>query len=572
MFSPSLISIMFHTFDPEARFVLTQAHFGSTKEIADALDNLVKLFPARDRTVPVIGQTRRSARDLGDYFSNVPGQPPNITMDQGDPFLVFWGRLPLDRLVRYFSQYHSTDASFEYLDLGTPVFVLGSGSPHDTKCAQLLQSAADPPSAGGKATVGGAIVDMGKEDLGNGPDDYGGKLRHVVRTDIKLSDHAEKVLSILLDRLQNNGTLGVTTVSCALVRPPTGFIGTGLPAFNQACAPELLTAIKALEPQLTADGLPAAINMSLGTHVGPHNGESPTEQYIASTLTKKDRYLVVSAGNEGGAGHSAKCTLQVDEPEFLNLNTGPLCDQLLVEFWWEDPGSVDLSIEVDIWETTISPKTVTRTNHGTLRVDSNTNGDLSMAPGALTPPMVMHSLFSARCPKDFSCAAFAISATSGAALPLLQVNVKLLAKRTVAVNGWIVVAEVDPLTASTGFVEGGAEGNITVPASDPAVLSVAGLDTGGRVWKRSSRGPAAEYDTAKPKTHSPLMAHLSYLGSEFGTSFASPRACADALGTLANATKRGNCTDPQSLLRETYPLPASLPAWNPRFGFHKQTT
>jgi len=567
---------MFHTFDPEARFTLTPARFKTTKEIADALTRLISQFPSSNRTVPVVGKTRRSRKELEDNFATLPGPSPNVTAEPGDPFMTFWGRLQLERLVRYFAQYHDTESSFEYLDLGTPVFLLGSGSPQDQECARLLPFSGDPPAAGGSATVGAAIIDMGEQGApGTLPDSYGGQLRHVVTRDISLSDHAEKVLSILLNRLQSNGDLGVTTVSCALIRPPTGFIGTGLPAFDQACTPEMLTAIAALEPHLTADGLPAAVNMSLGTHVGPHNGESPLEEYIATTLSKTDRYLVVAAGNEGGVGHSAKCALEADEPEFLNVTTGPLCTELLVEFWWEDSGSanplVDLSIEVDIWETVIAAGTVTRTNHGTLQVDSTTAGTLlSRAPAGLPTSMVMHSLFSTRCQKNFSCAAFAISSTAGITLPVLQVTLKLLAKRQVMMNGWIVVAEADPLTGSTGFVEGGAEGNITVPASDPTVLSVAGLDSSGKIWKRSSRGPAAHYDTVRPRTNSPLMAHLSHLGSDFGTSFASPRACADAVGTLANVAKRSGCTNAESLLRATYPT--SLAVWNSRFGFHKQLT
>jgi len=50
--------------------------------------------------------------------------------------------------------------------------------------------------------------------------DYGGRLRHAVTTNIELSDHAEKVLSVLLERLNAKNVLGNTKVSCALVRRP----------------------------------------------------------------------------------------------------------------------------------------------------------------------------------------------------------------------------------------------------------------------------------------------------------------------------------------------------------------
>lgn len=52
--------------------------------------------------------------------------------------------------------------------------------------------------------------------------------------------------------------------------------------------------------QADALGLPAVVNYSGGTHVGPHDGESLEELVIDRMLTEKPgRALVVSAGNEG---------------------------------------------------------------------------------------------------------------------------------------------------------------------------------------------------------------------------------------------------------------------------------
>jgi hypothetical protein len=579
MFSPSLVSMMFHSLDPGAQFALTATRFTKSADIAVELSRLLRLIEGTARTLPVVGKTRRSASDLlYEHFPTDPNRPSSLTIGRDDEFRLFWGRLRLDQLIRYFGQYHDAESSIEYLDLGTPFLELGSGSHYDTECRRLLKSSASP----GSATVGAAIVDMGEDNPGNAPDNYGGMLRHVVTSGIKMSDHAEKVLSVLLDRLDKNqdhnknSMLASTTISCALVRPPTAYIGTTLSCFEQACAPEILDAVKALEPQLTKDGLPAAVNLSLGTHVGPHNGVSPLEDYISATMTTTERYLVVAAGNEGGLGHSAKVLLKKDEPDFLHLHTGPLCNEVLIEFWWEDSGSIDLSIMVDIWETKIAGRTVSRHNHGTLTIDASTAGMLlTTPPGAGLPPwMVMYTLFSTKCQGNFSCCAFAISATRGAALPVLQINLKLQAQNDVAVNSWVVVAEPDPNTASTGFFEGGAEGNITVPASDPSALSVAGLDVRGKVWRQSSRGPGAQYDTAKGGTQSPLMAHLSHLGSGAGTSFASPRACADAVVALADPNRRKNCTNAEALMWEVYNLKTKTPPpeWDPRIGFHKQTT
>jgi hypothetical protein len=70
------------------------------------------------------------------------------------------------------------------------------------------------------------------------------------------------------------------------VNPTPDKIRASLGCFEQHCAPERLTAAQAIDTLLNADQLPAVVNMSLGTHVGPHNGQSPLEHYISRTLTE----------------------------------------------------------------------------------------------------------------------------------------------------------------------------------------------------------------------------------------------------------------------------------------------
>ncbi|MCG2625915.1 hypothetical protein L6654_04680 [Bradyrhizobium sp. WYCCWR 13023] len=479
----------------------------------------------------------------------------------------FWGRVPLDRLSDLFASSYAVPSDTEYLDLGTPVRALGSGSTYDQRCRALLGKAADSPSnlGGRPAKVGAAIVDMGVTSL-VAPDDYGGKLRHAVTSGVELSDHAEKVLSVLLDRLDHKGDLKDTTISCALVKPPSHQIGLGRPCFDQACTPEVLSALQALEPQLTADGIPVAVNMSLGTHVGPHNGSSPLEDYIATTFVTSDRYVVAAAGNEGGKGCSGKRTILANEPEYLPLRIAANCKEVLVEFWWDESSAKGVSIDADIYEIVGGGSPI---NHGTLTIDGSIAGSLlTTASIGLPGTLATHSLFTAKCQNNFSCIAFALSAIGlASALPQMLVRFKLEATQDVAVNSWIVIAE--DASGVTAFVEGGPEGSISVPATEEKVLSVAGLRASGQMWEGSSRGPSAEYDRTRNPTGSPYMAHLADLaGGEYGTSFASPRACADAVVTL-NSAKRSKCTDVATLLVETYGLKA-LPNWNPRFGYHKQ--
>jgi hypothetical protein len=177
------------------------------------------------------------------------------------------------------------------------------------------------------------------------------------------------------------------------------------------------------------------------------------------------------------------------------------------------------------------------------------------------------SLISSRCQKTYSCIAFAVS-TSHNALPVLEVRFALKSAVDVVINAWIVVCELNPLTA---FVEGGQEGTIMVPATESSVVSVAGVKSDGQMWDGSSRGPAAQYGLSAPSKSSPLVAHRVDLGSELpGTSFASPRVCGDATSVIVNSTKLANCNDAVDLIFETYPTRATH--WNARSGYHKQTS
>jgi hypothetical protein len=167
-----------------------------------------------------------------------------------------------------------------------------------------------------------------------------------------------------------------------------------------------------------------------------------------------------------------------------------------------------------------------------------------------------------------SCIAFAV--TRPASASELHVSFDITAKSADAVvNAWIVICDPGMKTRFTGS---GRDATISVPASDPKVVSVAGYDgTRKQMWRESSRGPASSYSNTS-RTESPSMAHLvEPLGSGSaspGTSFASPRAAADAAQPIADPNRRSNCTEVEKLLAETY---GTLTAWDSRYGLHKQT-
>lgn len=567
MLSPSLISIIFHSLGPELLSVpvsppgspINPLIYRDTSQIASSFKNAVANTPVgRWPLIPVFGRTKSGLGGILEWL-------PDVAFAEDDRGLHFWGRVPLNALVDFFVVRSSLHAAEEYVDVGTPIYEAGSGLIHDADCASMLPGTA---GSAGTAKVGVAVIDTGKLSS-FGPDTYDGMLRQAVMGGIEMSDHAEKVLAVLLDRLKGKGgtLLGDTTVSCALIRPaptpphPGTTIGIGLTCFEQDNVVEMLDAVKALDAHLASESTPTAINMSLGTHVGPHNGESPLEGFIAETLTSSNRFLIAAVGNEGGTGRAAKRRLIADEEDTVSLHTGVDCKELLIEFWWDDRSVTDLSVLADVYETMPGGR---RVNHCTLLIDEDCAGAaLATVPGS-SGGLLMHSLFSAKCYGGFSCIAFALTAAARKQLPLLQVRFALTSKRDTIVNAWIVIAEPNPLTA---FVEGGQGGNAMVPASSAAVLSVAALGHKGEMWKGSARGPAAQYDLVEPRTGCPLMAHLGYYRDEIGTSFASPRACGDAAEALARPHWTPTNADPQNLLTQMYPL---APRWSPRYGYRMQ--
>jgi hypothetical protein len=559
MFSPSLVSMIVHNllpgasrgevFDKDARIL-----YKTSWDAARLISDLPAKFPQNPwPRIPVVGRVTFVV-DFEHWFKG------HVRADAVEGVTFFWGRVPVDLLAGHLREYHGRKAEDHYVDLGTTVRAAGSNPSFAQTCDQYLKKSA---ANAGQAKVGAAIVDLGIDST-NVPENYNKRLRHAVNNNIELSDHAEKVLSVLLERLDSNDILPDTTVSCALVRPPAAMVALGKTCFQQSNAVEMLDAITALEPQLTNDNLPAAVNMSLGTHVGPHNGGSPLEEYIAAKLVRShERFVVAAAGNDGGSGVAAKRELMASERDFLNLQSGPRCQDLLVEFWWDDSQGPNLTMEARIYEPLA---TGGRAFHGMIKLDPNNAGSaLNYAPAGLPSNMASYSLFQAKCKTNLSCIAFAMSGVQ-TTLPVLEITFVLESTSDLVVNAWIVVCEDQPQTT---FIQGGTEGTVRVPASESRILSVAGAESTGQMWEGSSRGPAAQYQ-AGTQGEAPVMAHLVTLSGESGTSYSSPRACADAIVALADPTKRSGCHDAIDLMCEAYGLQRKkLPKWDKRFGFKK---
>jgi Subtilase family len=578
MFSASLISLMVHSLPPEIAVAFPGVDgnpgktvgFLTSQTLAHVLEDARTRWSAEWPMLPIVGRLDR------ELVERARGMAKNgISSDPERGFV--WGRIPLDALIQYYSGNSEEPPEREYIDLGTPVWPISAATGSTSNIGNLLARTPSPSNA----SVGAAVVDVGMTPLAgakNVPQDFGGKLRHVTYppgTSIDLSPHSEEVLEVLLDRLSTVKMLDKTTVSMALIDCPTpDQIRNSKSCFEQHCAPEMLTAVQAINQLLDGDKLsdgtllPAVVNMSVGTHVGPHNGQSPVESFISGSVFKPERrFPFAAAGNEGRQGLSARLDLKHDESDYLDFVATETCTELLIEFWWDEaagPAGVEIVAEI---EAIGMSKSV-----------------IPIYPGLATTALVASAVgqrssvtFLTLCQSaahgTMSCIAFAATrptASSGAnPLPELSIFFDITARLSDSViHAWTVICDKD---RRSSFIDSSREGTVSAPASDSKVISVAAYDpVRKQMWPFSSRGPASRYDRKAP-TESPMMAHLgNRSGGHRGTSFASPRAAADATKALSDPVKRPNCTDAKKLIQQTY---GSISTHcDPRYGFHKQTS
>jgi hypothetical protein len=387
-----------------------------------------------------------------------------------------------------------------------------------------------------------AVIDCGIElPAHHQQETLGGRLEHLIK-DVDFSEHASLVLTELIGRLAEHQLLSTCDLVCALVKPPKTVIGRR--CFQHANIVELAHAVRKLgahviDPNKRSSGLPLVTNLSMGAHIGPHDGLSPLEKLIDRRLPfGQQRYLVCSAGNDGMACLSARCELRNGSRDFMRIQTSSTgCEDLLVEFWWEEPLHSTMSITARVCNK--------QKKEVCMPVSIDTNGTGSNITGARLATanpglnsVVCESLYHARCNGNFSCVAFAMSAKNASDLANLTINIEMRCSEhaNVAVNAWIVVADHD----GARFVGGSSGGSITIPATYENAISVAGVEDVPNAdpvlrpqpWQESSRGPAANYGTNGQQSSStlPKLAHrVDGSVYDYGTSFAAPRAAGDVV-------------------------------------------
>jgi len=205
------------------------------------------------------------------------------------------------------------------------------------------------------------------------------------------------------------------------VREPKSTIG--LKCFEHANAVEMHDALKKLQSLLSGRTEPVAINMSMGTHVGPHNGKSPLEDFVGQfTSLASGRIFHASVGNDGFMGVSGRREITAGVPEFLKVRTGSNnCSEILIKFWWEDQLNSSVSFKV-------AAAAGKKQLMSSFQIDSTSAAATLISGQAFTPPgfgqVTCHSLFHAKCHNNMSCIAFAVS-TGPAGLAVLDLEFTL---------------------------------------------------------------------------------------------------------------------------------------------------
>ncbi|MDE6206869.1 MAG: S8 family peptidase [Muribaculaceae bacterium] len=125
-------------------------------------------------------------------------------------------------------------------------------------------------------------------------------------TDSKTETHGTHVLGIIAGGFKGNARLaylndrGINTVSNRRAVP---YYGVATDAELAVCcgtfeSTNTITAAGLIADYAAKRGMPAVMNLSLGSNIGPHDGTSATNRYLAEV--GKDMIICMSAGNEGG--------------------------------------------------------------------------------------------------------------------------------------------------------------------------------------------------------------------------------------------------------------------------------
>jgi subtilisin family serine protease len=279
-----------------------------------------------------------------------------------------------------------------------------------------------------------------------------------------------------------------TSVACIVAGRGPGYRGVAAAAglvfvAAQPSGPDALgdsaalgDAVHFIDAEATRLGMPCAINISLGDGLGPHDGSTVAEQYLAEVAGRAGRVIVVCAGN-ARVGKHASGTLSAEGLRLVAATLVPSPPET-IDVWYEGPGDAVLTLVPLVGEPI---------------------GPFSGADGIRFHPSFEHPMVSVEAtpPAATRWGVFRIRLQRGRLLAPGELHLRVeaapgtpLGRR---VHAWIDDTEspyrLDPHPddeQSTVTTPGTADGVLTVGACE---FEPAGSAHPSRVWPRSGAGP-----------------------------------------------------------------------------------
>ena len=564
MFSPSLQTLLLLSASQD-RFAADTARdnlFASWVQLASWLQTSPP--SNRPRKWPVVGTSSAVTSPWFDQSYGLEFAPQLLGRgsSENNGFGI-WGWIDAQSLTTMYANRAEYGADLEYIDLGAPVSAFAPASAAAKASLRSLLNAA-PVSAQANSVV--AIVDLGVRAAASNPDNFGGRIEHANTTSIDWSEHAVNVMQVLCEKLRLLHKLQDVRLICSLVEEPPPQCVT-LTALQQTSnVADIEAAVDKLDQLLQQpryQHLRAFVNLSLGTHLGPHDGSSPFESKITS-LTRgaasgSTRFVHVAAGNEGTDGMSQEVTTRPNEPSVIRFRlSSDGADEFLIELWWEDDGmAFDISVE---WKAGSLGAPImlnlNRTTQGGV-VQVRLSGDY-VATWSTGPNNQIGLAVAGSC--------------RGAAVDLagLITEIQLTTITARRVFCW----RVFPTTADSAFFEGlGDRGpTLAVPATADNLICVGGHMGTHLPWVKASSGPLANYGAPVHVPARDLRPQISHdvtgpSGID-GTSFACPRTCAESVLRLpATAAALSDLID---ALRLAATAPAVSTVSGTAYPYHAQ--
>ncbi|MEM6733686.1 MAG: S8 family serine peptidase, partial [Myxococcota bacterium] len=211
---------------------------------------------------------------------------------------------------------------------------------------------------------------------------------------------------------------------------------------------------------------PAVVNLSVGGHYGPHDGNTPLESYIERELGK-GRLMVAAVGNDGDDRLHARIDLS-GEPMRLAIEDMPVGVSVdtVVELWSAFGDSVDVAVEIWRGEERLSaiPLRASETDEliGTIRRDG---------------VEVLYATYIAEWNPDHRRIARTVTLERPTALDENEVVVLALSG-TGSMHAWISQSDYRYGMArfgagrGPGWASGDGENSVTVPATSKNVIAV----------------------------------------------------------------------------------------------------